>query len=456
MADREDLRRLAFWIGRYGIMRNAYGLVAESPSRHLLRCYGLWVDISGVGHLYGGEAALLADMTGRLEQLGLTARVGLADTLGAAHALAWHGRPSGIAEPGETLQSIAHLPVAALRLDRALVHLLQRLGFRDIGALARIARAALERRFRSPEESGRVLHRLDQALGNRAEPRRPLVEPAVLGVQQSFAEPLITAQTLETAIEALVAVFCAKLDAAGVGVQAARVVFYRCDGTAGEVAIALSRATRAQGHLLQLLGEKLGGLDLGFGVDLVSIDALRIEKTAFIQQSLTDGSARMKSARGAELVDRLVNRLGNGHLYRLQPQASHLPERSQRRSQVLAVSPEPDPSSNRPEGHVVSVRRPALLLATPEPIAVIAEIPEGAPRRLIWRRVTYAITRAQGPERIEAEWWRQLWPHPGGRSRDYYTLEDAAGARFWVFREGRYDDEADENAPTWFVHGVFA
>ena len=52
-------------------------------------------------------------------------------------------------------------------------------------------------------------------------------------------------------------------------------------------------------------------------------------------------------------------------------------------------------------------RRPQRLLDRPEAIDVIYATPEGMPRRFIWRRAVHDIARAEGPERIAPEWWRQ-------------------------------------------------
>lgn len=454
-ADREGLRRLARWLGRYGILRNAYGLAVESASGHRIRHYGLWVDISGVAHLFGGEAALVDDLEGRLSQFGLTARAGLADTFGAAHALAWHGGRYRIAATGEIIPALAPLPVSALRLDGARVHLLHRLGFKTIGALARVPRVSLERRFRSADQSLRVLLRLDQALGIKGEPRRPLGEPPVLSVRRVFAEPLISTEPLENETKALVISFCNQLDAAGLGVRSYRLSLFRCDGSVGEVYVSLSQPARTPGHVTGLLLEKLGALDLGFGVDLLLLEALATEKLKFHQSSLMQGSQPDASDLSAQLVDRLVNRLGSHRVTRLIARQSHWPECSEIRLPALAGLPA---LSQQPHGFLkpAGAHRPALMLASPEPITVMAEVPEGAPMQFTWRRVRYAVVRSQGPERIEAEWWKQLWPHAGSRARDYYYLEDKAGARFWVYREGRYDAEADESPPVWFIHGVFA
>ena len=87
----------------------------------------------------------------------------------------------------------------------------------------------------------------------------------------------------------------------------------------------------------------------------------------------------------------------------------------------------------------------------------MAEVPEGAPLRFVWRRVARRILRSEGPERIAPEWWRAIELPPGDarrpRPRDYYRLEDETGALYWVFRDGLYAGEAE--APRWFLHGLF-
>ncbi len=461
-ADRRDLRKLARWLGRYGVTRNAYGLALDGPAGRLLRCYGLWVDITGVAHLYGGEAALLRDMQRRLRSFSLTAHVGLADTFGAAHALAWHGASSGpaIAVPGATLAAIAHLPVAALRIEAAQVQLLNRLGFKQIGPLAQLPRQTLERRFRSRAESERVLLRLDQALGLRPEPRHPLEALPPLVVMTPFAEPLISSTALESETLALVAKFCDRLDAAHLGVRACRLLLYRSDGTRAAASLSLSNAVRTPAHIAGLLREKWAALDCGFGVDLLALEALRVEPLSASQQALTRTSEADGAQAASLLIDRLANKLGLERVLRVALRASHCPERAQ------AVHPALDPPAAAPPdaAHRATplASRPILLLAPPEPISTLAEVPEGAPLCFTWRRMRHTVVRAQGPERIEPEWWRELGAKSPSRPRSYYMLEDAAGARFWVFRAGCYNggenagDIEEAEPPAWFIHGVFA
>lgn len=433
--DRLALLKLARWCGRYG------------PGRHADGEDGLWIDVTGVAHLYGGEERLLQDLCARLARFGLTVRAGLADTLGAAHAVARFAPASGIAPAGETEAHLARLPVEALRLDAQTVLLLRRLGLKRIGQLYALPRPSLERRFRSSKTAEAVLERLDAALGVRAEPLAGLAEPPALFVQRSFPEPLLSPEGLAAETAQLAQELCADLDARRLGARSVALALYRADGTTAEARVGLSFACSAPEHLLALLGEKLATLDAGFGIDALVLSALRVERRPGEQGTL---GPRLGAEAGdpARLVDRLANRLGRGRVSRLEPRASHVPERAQAR--VAALGPSPGPRD------VLRVRpvpqRPPFLLQAPEPIGVIAEVPEGPPARFTWRRVERRVVRAQGPERIAPEWWREIGAEKS-RTRDYYRVEDEGGASYWVFREGLY--RAGEEAPSWYLHGLF-
>jgi protein ImuB len=376
-------------------------------------------------------------------------RTGLADTLGAAHALARFA--PAIAPPGETEARLASLPVEALRLAPKTVLLLKRLGLRRIGQLYSLPRAALQRRFRSPETAEAVLARLDQALGVRPEPCRPLIEPPPLFVQRAWADPLVSAAGLQAETARLTEDLCAVLDARGLGARRVCLSLYRADGTVAQARAGLSFPCRAPDHLMALLREKLERLDAGFGVDALVLAALHVERRSAQQAALGPRLGEDARAGPALLVDRLTNRLSTARVSRAEPRASHIPERAQAHLPALndLVQAQrktfPWPLASGPI-------RPPFLLASPEPIRVIAEVPEGPPARFTWRRVERRVTRAQGPERIAPEWWREIGSE-GSRTRDYYRIEDEGGAGYWVFREGFY--RADEDQPAWFLHGLF-
>ena len=460
--DRAALFALVRWSGRYGPARNVDG---ES---------GFWIDITGVAHLFGGERRLMADLVGRLRAFGLTVRAGLADSVAAAAALARFARVGtegfAIAPAGRMQEALRGLPVEALGLADDTILLLKRLGLRRIGQLYDLPRPALARRFRSlgparrkvkkpAELAGAVLARLDAALGSAPEARHALPETRRAIVRRIFAEPLISSEGIESAVADLAASLCRMLNQAGKGARRLRLCLYRVDGTVAEVRAGTSRPCREPGHLLQLLAPKLPEIDAGFGVDVLTLEAMGLEMLDPIQGRLSAGLEEPTEAEAAQLIDRLSNRLGAERVFRLAPFESHIPERAEVRIPALmAKAPLERRRAERFNASHISAAslRPPLLLAIPEPITVLAEVPEGAPARFTWRRVTHTVVRAEGPERIEPEWWRMLGPlaRPPG-PRDYYRIEDDRGGRYWVFREGLYDRDPEAGPPVWYMHGLF-
>ena len=477
--DARALERLALWLGRYGPARNVDG------------SDGVWIDVTGVAHLFGGEDRLLDNLVQRLGAFGISARAGLAGTPGAAHALARFAtvrRATVIAAPEATMAALSPLPVDALRLAPATVLLLKRLGLARIGQLADLPRTALERRF-SSEASSRskatrsrasaraladaVVVRLDQALGVTAEPRAALGEPPILSERRTWGEPLISSEALVAEISALAGDLAKSLKTAGLGARRIALHLYRADGTVAHADAGLSRASTDPAHFMRLLGEKLVAIDAGFGIDVAVLDAVLTEPVEAEQTALGRGGHQTPDAAVATLVDRLSNRLGARNVFRIAPRASHIPELATiRRPPLSGLTTTPQAASPR------ALARPLLLLSPPEPIRVMAEVPDGPPLRFTWRRVPYAVAKAAGPERIAPEWWTHLASprfepepessidesglegeivDPGERdlTRDYYVVETGEGARFWMFREGFYGASGPASAPRWFLHGLF-
>lgn len=401
---------------------------------------GLWLEVSGVPHLFGGEQALLADLGRRLARLGFSPRLALAETLGGAHALARYGRPSLIIPDGEIAAALAPLPVEALRLEPEITGLLRRLGLKRIGQLYELPRASLERRFHSKDTAEAVLLRLDQALGRRREPHVPLLPSPDFVARLPFPEPLITHDGVLAGLEHLAAELCRKLARAERGCRRLVLWVARADGSSTVVEAGLSAPSREPSHFLRLVEDKIEALDMGFGVDLMTLTALVTEALSPAQTALTEANGKTAET----LIDRLVNRLGAPAVRRLVPKSSHIPELAQTlRSAFAGPSLWPEPTACKPP-------RPPLLFERPEPLTVLAEIPEGPPARFTWRCLTRRVAKAEGPERIAPEWWRQAGPRP----RDYYRIEDEDGHRYWVFREGLYQD-SELGAPSWYLHGVF-
>ena len=455
-ADRRGLGRLALWCNRFTPWCAVDG-GGEAGDGNSGGDGGLLLDITGCAHLFGGEAALMDEIAGRLASLGVENRLGLADTPGAAWALARFGpaeNSARIAAPGDTHATIAGLPVEALRLAAEDAHLLRRLGLTTIGAVENLPRASLARRFPSRERGGAVLARLDRALGRFAEPIVPLAPPPACLERLGLPEPLLDRAGLDAVLARLMPGLTASLERDGLGVRCLALWCYRVDGGVARRAVATARASRDGDHLLRLFRETLETIDPGFGIDCAALHAERVEPLAPAQLSLTGD--RRKQGGVDLLVDRLLAKLGDGAVCRLEPVARHRPETAER-----AVAPGHDPvpwsetseTSEKPP-------RPFRLFDRPEPVDVMAEVPDGPPLLFTWRRVRRRVARAAGPERIEPEWWAG-GAGAGGRDeavRDYYRIEDADGRRYWLYRAGLYGDpEAGStgDSPRWFVHGLY-
>lgn len=425
--DLEALAALADWCVRF------------SPAVALDPPDGLFLDVSGVSHLWGGEAAMAEDLTARLAANGIPVRTAIADTAGAAWALARFSE-ARIAPPGEQGPLLAPLPAAALRLDEVAAAQLPRLGLTRIGRLMTLPRGQLIRRF------GRgVVLRLDQALG-AAEEALSFRRPATPWFERlTFAEPISTPDDFARATADITAGLCARLEREGKGARRFEVAFHRLDGKVQSAGAGLSLAGRDAGRIARLIVPKLDIIDPGFGIEVVTLTAEGVETTSPRQQRLDAGRDAALEEGLAPLVDRLANRLGEGRVWRAEPFASYVPERSAVRRAPLSGTFVGGWDPERP--------RPIRLFRRPEPIEAIAPVPDDPPVQFRWRGRTHRVARAEGPERIGEEWWRG--PIEGvspAHVRDYYRIEDETGARFWVFRAGLY---APDTPAKWWLHGLF-
>ena len=385
---------------------------------------GLWLDISGCAHLFGGEGALLEDLTGRLAKLGFDARAAIADTPGAAWA-AVRFADTKIVAAGTTHRTLDPLPVAGLRLPVAVIEGLQRMGLRRIGDLAALPRAPIAARF------GKILlDRLDQALGRLREPLSPGRPVPPLHVRLAFAEPIATNQDIAAAQRRLLDQLCAFLKDAHQGARRLKLTLYRTDDSHTGTAVGTGRPVNDPDHLERLFREKLEKLDSGFGVDVMVLAATAVAPLAPAQMDL-DSRDRARDEGVGRLLDRLGNRFGPTRVMRLEARASHIPERTCHETSVFTL---PVPVT----GERPSRPRPIHLLPWPEPVEVMAPVPDHPPLMFRWRRAQHRVTRADGPERIAPEWWIDGAPPPEEGVRDYYRVENPQGQRFWLYREGLY------------------
>ncbi|MEZ6022884.1 MAG: hypothetical protein R3C16_05605 [Hyphomonadaceae bacterium] len=431
----EDARALdliAAWCERFTPV-----VVLDAPE-------GLFLDISGCAHLFGGETALRDQILTRLYAQGYSARAAIAPTPGAAWAMARYSRESACAT--DIVQSLASLPVEALRLDEAAASLLTRLGLRTIGQLIRAPRSSFTARA-----GERAMLRLDQALGRAREaltPRRP--PPPVFALRR-FLEPLFSVETILVATEALCGDVLAKLDVRGAGARRLALHLFGVDGRDHVIEIGVSRPERDAKALMRLLREKLTraaeGLDAEFGIEAARLDVVALERMETAPQTLTKEETRTASAEQiAAMVDMLSARLGAARVLRPKLTEVHLPERAGGWKSALNERSSSGKERARAAADNVA-RRPLTLFSRAQPIEALATVPDGPPIRFRWRRVLREVVRAEGPERISGDWLG------GAPTRDYYRVEDKDGRRYWLYREGLYGEDAD---PRWYVHGLFA
>jgi protein ImuB len=427
------LRRLAEWCSRY------------SPWTAPDGADGARIEITGSAHLWGGEMALAADLAARLDRRHIAGRIAIADTLGAAWAMARfaEGKSPVILPLGDCHAALAPLPVEALRLDPATIQGLRRVGLKRVGDLAAMPRDALTRRF-----GEMVTRRLDQAQSDLPEPLSPLGEAPVRRVRLSFAEPIADPADLLRATERLVEDLVPRLAREGAGARRLDLAFHRVDGRVEHIRLGTARPSRDPRHLVALFKERLDTVDPGLGIEDVILSAFAVEPLPPEQIGLAGHTSTNETSGIAPLLDRLGNRLGFAAVLRLEPRESHIPERSSVRVPVASahshasVAPAPD----KPP-------RPIRLFEPPEPVEAFWLLPDDPPFRFAWRRRPHRVTRADGPERIADEWWRPEGSGAIDAIRDYYRVEDEEGRRFWLFRTGLH---VGNYKPRWFIHGVFS
>lgn len=429
-ADAAALTALADWSVRF-----SPAVAEDGPD-------GLFLDISGVDHLWGGEAQLASDYRTRLAANGIFVRCAVADTPGAAWAFAHFGRGAEIiVPPSGQADLMAYLPPASLRLEPEAAAQMERLGLRMLFQILGMPRAPLARRF-----GQHTLMRIDQAMGRVGEGltyRRP---PHPWFARLAFFEPISALEDLQRVTQDVAAKLCGRLEREGQGARRYRIVFHRVDGQALPLEVGLALAARDPRRIAKLFGPKLETVDPGFGIEVVTLEAEEVEPVAGRQARL-DASVEAAAEDGLiPLVDRLSNRLGEDRVWRSAPVQSHVPELSVRPAAPLAQVPSRAWDPEAP--------RPMRLFRQPEPLEnVMALTPDDPPRQFQWRKRVHRVLHAEGPERIGEEWWRGDIDKISVRHvRDYYRVEDQEGARFWVYREGLYEAGAPAR---WWMHGVF-
>ncbi len=442
-ADQKTLDDIADWCDRFT------PLVALDPP------HGLFLDITGCAHLFGGEAMLLQMLIRALARQGFTVNAAIASTSICARTLTRQASNTIVVDGAEA-EAVNPLPVSALGADEAITTGLRRAGLKTIGDVASREPHEITARFGT-----RFSTLLAHALGQGDAPISPRKLLPDYIVEKRFAEPIATDTTIAITLSRLADTLVAAMEKQGKGARRLEASFFRTDGVVRAITVETGRPVTRSTVVDRLFRERLDALadplDPGFGFDMVRLSASRIEIVVQEQRDLD--SHVHDNDELAALIDRIVARIGGKRVVVHLPQDTHIPERA-----VLAVSAQhhlaaatqsqwPARAESEPP------LRPLRLFEKPEPIKVpFATVPDGPPHQFTWRRALHAVVRVEGPERIAMEWWKQDGEQ---LTRDYFRVEDAEGLRFWIYRDGLYDselvdDEGKSVPANWYVHGLFA
>jgi protein ImuB len=442
-ADAKTLGDIADWCDRFTPM-----VALDAP-------HGLFLDITGCAHLFGGEAAVLRQLCDALTAQGFAVSAAIASTSICARTMNRHVHGHVIAD-GKEADAVGPLPVFTLGASDAVTNGLRRAGLKTIGDVASRARHEITARF-----GAAFTTRLEQTLGQGdapISPRKPLPDYIV---EQRFAEPVATEAVIAATLSRLAATLVASMEKQGKGARRLEASFFRTDGVVRTLEVDTGQAVTRGSIVDRLFRERLDALndplDPGFGFDLIRLSASRTE--IVVQQQRDLDSRVHDNDELAALIDRIAARIGGKRVVVHLPQDTHIPERAalampaQHHLAAATSADWPARISGEPP------LRPLRLFDRPEPIKVpLATIPDGPPHQFTWRRALHAVVRAEGPERIAMEWWKQ---DGKALTRDYFRIEDDEGLRFWIYRDGLYEselkDEEGRSVPAnWFVHGLFA
>lgn len=425
-SDRQALQSIALDCQHYTPLA---GLDAAVASEAVL------LDVTGCTHLLGSERDFLAAITRDFADRKYELRTAIADTIGAAWAVA-HCGPSGtIVPPGEQARVLDALPVAALRVGTDVLRLLNRLDVRTIAQLRQLPRSTLPSRF-GPQ----LLQRLDQALGDRWESFTPERLAAPICAAWRSDEPLTDQREVSF-------IFCQLLDQLLRDLAPRRAGMLEVQGELRTESQALltiplrlarpSVDTQHLGQLFELACERQTwpGPVCAFRLEAVCIGSLAERQITLLEDERQSAERDI-----SRLVERLTSRLGEQAVLRPACVAEPLPESSLRL--VPWLNDETDSQNSYVPDLEVAGSRPWRLLPTPQPVDVMVVIPDGPPRRLCWQGRMTGIAQSWGPERLETGWWRNR-----DLQRDYYRVETTEGYQYWLFRQC--------DSGRWFLHGFF-
>ncbi len=421
--DQRLLRRLANWSLRFS------PTIEPHPPQPLL------VDLTGCQRFFGGDEPVLNQACDALTRGGFTVRGAIADTVGAAWALAHDGADArSVVAPGAASAALAPLPPAALRLAPQVVDQLHLLGIRKIADLLMLPRSTLPGRF-GPE----LVERLQQALGEIPEPISAQRDQSPPAVRLNLDTPLTEPGPFAALVQQLLAELIAEIEQRDLGLQQFDLIVYFPKAEAEAQTVRLSRPSRAWRHVRTLLGNRIERVNLAHGAVGVTLIARRTARWRPAQETLFEDRTAQDDADLGVLIDQLNTRLGPAAVVQARLIDDHQPEQAYQWVPALST---PTPQTRRPPPHAAApTQRPVRLLSRPLRVRTIALQPDGPPTWFAYGGHEHQVATAWGPERLATGWWRGP-----DVQRDYFRVRTQAGEDFWLFR-----------APDgWYLHGVYA
>ena len=417
MRDEALLRALQRWV----LQKFTPWSSCEGPDSLLL-------NITGCAHLFDGEEAMAETIRQELADKQIEARIGIADTKGAAKAAAHFGRNNDcIVSAGKTKETLCRFPIDALFVEDKTLFELKRLGIKRLGDLYPLKSADLARRF-----GFGLLRTYEKLLGSAADPVTPATAQPSFSARMSFPDPIGLVDDVAEALNRLTAQVCKRLCDHAFGVRELRLSIYRADKEERHLDIGLARPTQDATPIIRQFALKIDKLDAGCGIDMMRLAATKAEPFKPIQKRFADAE---KQSELDELLSTLGNHLGFDRVLRWEPVASHLPRRSFRFIEAVQRT---DPSQWQ-----ANPARP-LMIYEGERVSVLH--PGRPPKSFEWRRRTYTTASAKGPERIGHEWWKGK---ESDSVRDYWRIDSEEGLRIWL------STKPGEKPAQWEVAGVF-